>query len=449
MTTATHEQIPRRASICSNDSASDCDDSLAPGKAKNDEEPAVIQLGFAERVDEDEREEAFSYESFPSKIGGRPVWLNPTKPLAAARVLCGVCKDPMTFLLQLYAPEDQPAEAFHRTIYVYCCPKGACHQKSWRDCFRVLRSQLPQDNSFYKKRASTKDTPTNKTNNKNDDDGDWNANDEDLTDDEAPVWQLNCNPATECVLCGLNGSKQCARCHAVSYCARPHQILDWTVGGHREQCGKTTPDIDDPLMKTRREKCLFDEREIVSEPEGSGEESINPDALELPHRMAGLNITEMRAREDKEAMEEEYEDTEVHVDAAFLAFQRRIARYPDQVIRYARVEYTKTPAQPLWVSDIGMPSETSDIVACSHCGAERTFEFQILPQILNFLRIDHSASDALDWGTLAIYTCTRNCHVPDEAYVDELIWRQEFSRDGLQDRVTARPPPASTSTPST
>jgi hypothetical protein len=32
-------------------------------------------------------------------------------------------------------------------------------------------------------------------------------------------------------------------------------------------------------------------------------------------------------------MEEEYEDTEVHVDDAFLAFQRRIARYPDQVIR--------------------------------------------------------------------------------------------------------------------
>jgi pre-rRNA-processing protein TSR4 len=59
--------------------------------------------------------------------------------------------------------------------------------------------------------------------------------------------------------------------------------------------------------------------------------------------------------------------------------------------------------------------------------------------MLNFLRIDHSATDALDWGTLVIYTCTRNCHVPNESYVDELLWRQEFSRDGLQDRIAPQP----------
>ena len=103
---------------------------------------------------------------------------------------------------------------------------------------------------------------------------------------------IDCIPclATECVLCGLKGSKQCSRCHLVNYCGRPHQLLDWTVGGHREQCGKGTAPAD-PLMERRREKCLFDEREIVSEPEGSGEESIDTDALELPHRIAGLDIT--------------------------------------------------------------------------------------------------------------------------------------------------------------
>jgi hypothetical protein len=39
------------------------------------QEPTVVQLGFAEKVEEDEHDEAFGYEAFPSKIGGRPVSL--------------------------------------------------------------------------------------------------------------------------------------------------------------------------------------------------------------------------------------------------------------------------------------------------------------------------------------------------------------------------------------
>ncbi|RKP28117.1 programmed cell death protein 2 [Syncephalis pseudoplumigaleata] len=403
----------RRSSVSSEDSVSV--DGAVTGEftdRSGDDAAAVVQLGFAEQVEEDERDEAFGHEAFPSKIGGRPTWLNPTKPLPAERVLCGVCKDPMTFLLQLYAPEDQPAEAFHRTIYMYCCPKGACHQASWRDCFRVLRSQLPRDNP---------------------------DDEEEEEEDDAPIWQLSCTPGVVCAVCGLHGSKQCSRCRGVFYCSRTHQILDWTVGGHREACGKASilPEMA-ASMAARRDRCLFAEREIVSEPEGEGEQAVRTDALEIPHRMA-----ETYAKQDKEALEEEYEDTEVHVDDAFLAFQQRIARYPDQVIRYARVDYTKQPSRPLWVSDLGLPSMAEDITPCSYCGAERTFEFQVLPQMLNFLRIDHAATDALDWGTLVVYTCTRNCHVPDESYMDELVWRQEFSRDGLQDRIAPSPAAAS------
>lgn len=96
----------------------------------------------------------------------------------------------------------------------------------------------------------------------------------------------------ECAICGLHGSKQCSRCRGVYYCGRTHQILDWTVGGHREQCGKSNVSAENiASMDNRRNKCLFDEREIVSEPEGEGENSVRSDALEIPYRMAGLSIT--------------------------------------------------------------------------------------------------------------------------------------------------------------
>ncbi len=39
----------------------------------------------------------------------------------------------------------------------------------------------------------------------------------------------------------------------------------------------------------------------------------------------------------------------------------------------------------LWVSDEALPS-AEDIPSCS-CGAKRVFEFQILPQLLNHLKV--------------------------------------------------------------
>ena len=40
----------------------------------------------------------------------------------------------------------------------------------------------------------------------------------------------------------------------------------------------------------------------------------------------------------------------------------------------------------LWVSDEGIATE-SDIPKCESCGSERRFEFQVLPQLLNHLKV--------------------------------------------------------------
>jgi pre-rRNA-processing protein TSR4 len=125
------------------------------------------------------------------------------------------------------------------------------------------------------------------------------------------------------------------------------------------------------------------------------------------------------------------EETETGVDKTFLTFQKAISAYPDQVMRYVRVVYGE-PSIPLWVSDEGQPQE-GDIVGCALCGSPRTFEFQILPQLLHALNVDHSQPDALDWGTLLVYSCSSNCET-DGRTVEEVVWRQDFSSQGIGDK---------------
>jgi len=53
------------------------------------------------------------------------------------------------------------------------------------------------------------------------------------------------------------------------------------------------------------------------------------------------------------------------------------------------------------------------------------FEFQVLPQLLYYLKIDNMDQDSLDWGTLVVYTCRNSCESKNnEAYLNEFIYRQ-------------------------
>lgn len=51
------------------------------------------------------------------------VWLNPRDLPAPQDMRCGECSQPLSFLVQLYCPLDHEDDAFHRCLYVFCCPK--------------------------------------------------------------------------------------------------------------------------------------------------------------------------------------------------------------------------------------------------------------------------------------------------------------------------------------
>ncbi|KAG0023606.1 Programmed cell death protein 2 [Podila clonocystis] len=471
-----------------------------------DMEEAQVMLGFAEPVDLEEHG-PLRAEDFCSKIGGLPLWLNPEHVLDTQEMLCEQCIKPMTFLLQLYSPEDHPAEAFHRVIYVFCCKNGACHKKSPKGCFKVVRSQLGQYNPYY--------TPVAEDH-------------EDAAEENAGFTPLeDSKNAKTCFVCGMHGPKTCSKCHKVSYCSPEHQAIHWTKGLHKSLCGTNPPppsidsaidseladmsiastkssseeesieeeeeyDEDGNLIEKKSKKLTrtltraeqeyanrldidfklvermnrFPEMEIISEAE-----VFDPEALEegLGHESSGdeqeaeegweEKAAALKAKREKKLAEqakkngkdvstslasaeasnnalvpvgdELYENTKTDIDSAFLTFQKRIALYPDQVLRYARMEYELVTPEPLYVSDIGVP-KPEDIPACPDCQGPRTFEFQIMPQLINYLAIDHSASDALDFGTVLVYSCKENCHVAGKHYQHEIALAQHFSEDGMQ-----------------
>ena len=45
---------------------------------------------------------------------------------------------------------------------------------------------------------------------------------------------------------------------------------------------------------------------------------------------------------------------------------------------------------------------------------------QVMPQLLNFLGVPADDKHALDWGTIAVYSCAASCKT-SESYVDEHV----------------------------
>ena len=79
--------------------------------------------------------------TFPSKVGGKPAWLDLANLPSSSALRCEKCQSPLSFLLQLYAPLPDP-EAFHRTLMVFAC-------QSCGSQIRCFRYQLPQVNAFW------------------------------------------------------------------------------------------------------------------------------------------------------------------------------------------------------------------------------------------------------------------------------------------------------------
>ncbi|XP_063047582.1 programmed cell death protein 2 isoform X2 [Engraulis encrasicolus] len=349
--------------------------------AKQNKDTGVV-LGFVEEAD------AWQLRSsqFPSKVGGRPAWLSQSDLPALSDLTCPKCQLPTAFLLQVYAPITSHESSFHRTLFIFCCKTPTCHSRNDWQSFKVFRSQLSRKNDFY-----SYDPPL-----------------DEKTDEDSIDTQLK-SGIKLCRVCGCPGQKACSRCHAVTYCSKEHQVIDWK-DNHKKECGKPSTTCASPFLFPEFE--LVTEPEEIEEKEECKEECNGTGDLEDDRE----NIT------NNDLQENDLEDMALHESQdskVVQRFKKRVSAEPHQVLRYER------GGSPLWVSCEHKPSEES-IPRCP-CGAKRIFEFQVMPQLLIDLKVD-STEASIDWGTLVIYTCADNCDHGNK-YVPEFIWKQDFSMD--------------------
>ncbi|ESO86952.1 hypothetical protein LOTGIDRAFT_220203 [Lottia gigantea] len=352
-----------------------------------------IELGFVEEVDS---ECLLSYQ-FPSKVGGLPAWLS-LKPLPCLDELqCRKCDEPTVFLLQVYAPRDHSELTFHRTIFIFICRNPACCQPNNNDNLRVFRSHLARINDFYSPEPPT-DAVTAST-----------------SADKRPHAR---DYQTLCVICGAPGPKTCSRCHKTSYCSKLHQTIDWKAI-HKTICkddGGGDTASGETVLTFKHPNVLFPEFELVTEKEDFQATKVKSNEDKMKEYREFLSSDSAKDIDDSLNPEEldKMATKSSEDDEQFQAFKDRIRHEPEQVLRFDR------GGEPLWISASNTPSE---IPTCS-CGSSRQFEFQVLPQLLCQLDVD-SVGESLDWGVMAVYTCSQDCDIGNK-YQEEFIWKQDL-----------------------
>lgn len=335
----------------------------------------LVELGFMEDA------ESWRLESylFPSKIGGKPAWLDLKYLPTPEDLQCKICKNPMIFLCQLYAPLEENMDIspnqlennFHRTLFVFICRNSKCCSRNNSSNIKVLRSTLKRNNEFYSFDPPSEDHPT--------------------LDFSLNKW------TTVCEVCGCYAEKKCSSCKSVLYCSRQHQVFDWKEKHKNECC----------LVKNNHKKSniLFNEGEIVIEAE-----EIN-DVDNTDFERYKMMVDNSKNGTMSNISQEEFEAYAAQeTDKVFQKFQKRIKHNSEQIIRYKR------GGKPLWIAKYPLPEK---IPNCEYCNSPRQFEFQIMPQMLSVL-----TENDLDWGIITVYTCVLSCS-EDSTYKTEFSFKQD------------------------
>lgn len=349
----------------------------------------AIDLGFVETCESWELSSRF----FPSKVGGKPAWLDLKNIPGKSDLECEYCNDVCVFLCQIYAPYEENAYAFHRTIYIFVCKNTDCCRPNQNGNFKVFRSQLSRTNMFYPSEPPVEQK-------------DWR------TDIDVSQWTKTC------CICGIAAPSHCGKCKVVNYCCRAHQVYDWK-NGHKNTCG-TEANND--------KNFLFPEYEIVIESDDVTKDNTAQD--DFKNEQKEMEKYNAMIQNDKAGslQHEDINDDLLEIvnekDEVFVEFRMKIDNYPDQILRYDR------GGKVLYISQ---HNQIIDVPKCPECNGNRQFEFQIMPQLLNFLGLKDFVK-CLDWGILAVFTCKQSC-TSNGKYLREYIWKQDIVQKETDSKI--------------
>ncbi|KIY52851.1 hypothetical protein FISHEDRAFT_63544 [Fistulina hepatica ATCC 64428] len=405
-----------------------------------------------------------------SRIGGRPAFLSALPPLACSQ--CKVCQKPTELLVQMWCPfEDSPMD---RALYVWGCANAACQAKAgsvraWRglryneeyaiklkaklakrrtkeeakarereECERKIKAGNP----FSSSSSTFAPNPfglgaqifgdSNPTNG-NETDAESKLDDEDQEEVAGGNFDAKSDSA---------GSEDSL---VVALAAASIEDSPWT----------SAPAFPAMYLSTVSEY-------VPPEPKAK-----LPKGVEVDDGLDDNNNKKGGKRMDE--FDHKYENS-LEIDPVLAHFMERVAYEGEQCVRYDlggtplpyardnvyQTLFAASPNVSLPVTRanyVVLPQKreftTAGIPNCSMCGGPRTFECQLMPNLINLLspyledatpdpdkftsdeertrRLQATLTDktrrALSWGTCMIFSCKKDCAGPDDTLKD--IWQEE------------------------
>mmetsp|Transcript_78588 Transcript_78588/g.163293 ORF Transcript_78588/g.163293 Transcript_78588/m.163293 type:complete len:431 (-) Transcript_78588:31-1323(-) len=389
-----------------------------------------------------------------SRIGGSPCWpqelsRRPARPSPetsdAPSLACQLCEAPLMFIGQFSAGYDT---APRRLLHLFGCLSGACPANgpgAWR-AFRSVAANVveaaPQAEATSASEAPA--APAAVSAAVEDDWGvpagangsDWGAAEADNDEDwgvAAPMDTTTQDLELDSLLQATSGSAAASSSAAATSSSKkaakvpqaPTAEEDAWRGVAEVSAIDCWPclhlDIyNEPEPETEmgeHEKELLDrylKSGLADEDGGTSSDALTS---ALPKDILDdLKSEEAKLRaEGKDDEEDDFgEDSDDDMDGDCAAssqwlqrFQRRLERSPAQVVRYS------WGGSPLWLAP--PPKELASgswPPCCTRCGAARIFEMQVLPTLaarLQKVLPEGAPGLASEWGTIAIYTCSKDC----------------------------------------
>lgn len=125
-------------------------------------------------------------------------------------------------------------------------------------------------------------------------------------------------------------------------------------------------------------------------------------------------ITKDKQKQMVKIVDEGIQEQDLNVsedDLGFAEYSKACEYFDDPVVQYCFHGLTK----PLYYSSYDQ-FEPTKVPKCQLCGAKRWLEFQINNTILQ----EHSDLLDLDWGIIAVYSCSKSCKI-NQGYVREHV----------------------------
>ncbi|ESZ96680.1 hypothetical protein SBOR_2939 [Sclerotinia borealis F-4128] len=396
-------------------------DSDSSGGEEGDYLETNVVLGYAGKESQDD---IISY------LGGEPTWIDPTLPPSAALARCKVCNDLMVLILQLNAdlPSDFPDH--ERRLYILTCRRKTCRRKE--GSVRALRgtrilASASKPKSREPEKEKPKPEPTKPT---------VNLGETLFGGAKGNPFAAGSNPfSTASGGTTYSNPFAAAGLPTSELAAKPPQNPSLSPEPTSSETQKDT------LPKTFASALSLNNIQPKPSPQtpppnepwpttdlptpyplfylvDADYETLDKEPLAPPPQATIVDDTpdsSSGGKEDKEIFESAH-------DTTFQKFADRLSQNPEQVIRYefrgSPLLYSKTDSVGKIFADAGKGNEKVKVGSgsgnwklprCANCGAGRVFEVQVTPHAIMELEKEESGLDGMDWGTVVLGVCEKNC----------------------------------------